>query len=352
MIIRRFSQAAAVLIAILTPMFASAHEVYVLSTDQVGQALATPSFNMLTVAKQNSGQFLMWAAIGIVAVFLVLWVSTMPWVEQVFDPILEGFRKYAPFIARVTIGISFLAAAYFQASYGPELPLALNYGTFAPLVTGLLVAIGVMCILGLYVRLAAVVGIILYALSVWNHGWYMLTYINYLGELIVLLILGSHNFSLDNLLARGRKGTTAATTGLHKVQEFLALRSFAILRVLFGTALIYASTYAKIIHNDLALLTVQQYHLDKIMGFEPHFLVLGAAIVELAIGLFFILGIEIRFTALFFLFWLSLSLIFFGEAVWPHFMLIGIPIAYLSYGYDRYSVEGWLFRNKKRMPVL
>jgi uncharacterized membrane protein YphA (DoxX/SURF4 family) len=125
-----------------------------------------------------------------------------------------------------------------------------------------------------------------------------------------------------------------------------------ILRILFGTALIYASAYAKIIYNNLALFTVEKYHLDHILGFEPHFLVLGAAIVEVLIGLFFILGIELRFTALFFLFWLTLSLIFFGEVVWPHLMLIGIPIAYICYGYDQYSLEGWLFRKKKYAPVL
>ncbi len=202
-----------------------------------------------------------------------------------------------------------------------------------------------MAILGLYVRLAALVALVLYVIAIRNHGWYMLTYVNYLGEIIVLLILGSHNFSLDTLMATKKKV-------VNKVQAYLAPRSFMILRVLFGVALIYASAYAKIIHNNLALFTVEQYHLDKILGFEPHFLVLGAAIVELAIGLFFILGIEIRFTAFFLLFWLTLSLIFFGEVVWPHLILIGIPIAYIFYGYDRYSLEGWLFRKKKYEPVL
>jgi uncharacterized membrane protein YphA (DoxX/SURF4 family) len=213
-----------------------------------------------------------------------------------------------------------------------------------------------MAIFGLYVRLAASAALILYIIAVWNHGWYMLTYVNYLGEIIVLLILGSHNFSLDNYLARGKKSVCRSSAAfmiwIRKVQAYLAPRSFAILRVLFGVALIYASAYAKIIHNNLALFTVEQYHLDKLMGFEPHFLVLGAAIVELAIGLFFIFGIEIRFTSLFLLFWLTLSLIFFGEVVWPHLILIGIPIAYIFYGYDNYSLEGWLFRKKKYEPVL
>lgn len=338
------------------PASASAHEVYVLDSGQINQAINTPSFNMLAVAQDEAGEFTFWAFIGVLTVFGIFWISTLRFLEKRLDPFFVRLRKYATVIARVTIGLSFLAAAYYQAIYGPELPIAANFGAWGGLVTVILVIIGLMAIFGLYVRLAASAALILYIIAVWNHGWYMLTYVNYLGEIIVLLVLGSHNFSLDNYLARGKKSVGKSSAvfmiWIRKVQAYLAPRSFMILRVLFGVALIYASAYAKIIHNNLALFTVEQYHLDKLMGFEPHFLVLGAAIVELAIGLFFIFGIEIRFTALFLLFWLTLSLIFFGEVVWPHLILIGIPIAYICYGYDKYSLEGWLFRKKKYEPVL
>jgi uncharacterized membrane protein YphA (DoxX/SURF4 family) len=133
--------------------------------------------------------------------------------------------------------------------------------------------------------------------------------------------------------------------------------AFPILRVTFGIALIYASAYAKILHNNLALqvaslpLAGHPYSLAHYFGFEPQFLVLGAAIIELVIGLFFVLGIEIRFTSLFLLFWLSLSLWYFGETVWPHIILIGIPLAFILHGYDKYSVEGRLFKKRLREPV-
>lgn len=124
------------------------------------------------------------------------------------------------------------------------------------------------------------------------------------------------------------------------------------MRVLFGVALIYTSFYAKILHSDLALLTVQKYDLTRYLHFEPHFLVVGAACVEIVIGLFFVLGIEIRFTSLFLLFWLTQSLLFFGEVVWPHIILIGIPIAFFFYGYDKYSIEGHFFKKGNIEPVL
>ncbi|MDR3558757.1 MAG: hypothetical protein P4L61_04460, partial [Candidatus Pacebacteria bacterium] len=290
------------------PAIASAHEVYVLSPAEITQAIGTPSFDLLAVAEQNLGQFVFWAFIGILLVFGVFWISIVRFLERQLDPMLAKLRRFTPFIARFTIGVSFLAGAYYQATYGPELPLS-SLGPWAGLVTVTLVVIGTLAILGLYMRIAAFIALVLYCVTVALHGSYMLTYVNYLGEIIVLLILGAHSFSLDTYLAKGKKTAQKSRSVLaiwsKKIQSYLTPRSFMILRILFGTALIYASAYAKIIHNNLALFTVEKYHLDHLLGFEPHFLVLGAAIVELLIGLFFILGIELRFTALFFLFWLT-----------------------------------------------
>jgi hypothetical protein len=121
---------------------------------------------------------------------------------------------------------------------------------------------------------------------------------------------------------------------------------------LFGISALYASWYAKLFHSNLALNTVTDYHLTKYFHFSALFIVLGALIVESLIGFFFILGIEIRFTALFFLVFLTLSLFFFGEVVWPHLILIGVNIAFILHGYDKYSIEGRFFEKDNREPVL
>jgi hypothetical protein len=44
--------------------------------------------------------------------------------------------------------------------------------------------------------------------------------------------------------------------------------------------------------------------------------------------------------------------LFFGEVVWPHIILIGIPIAFFVYGYDRYSVEGYFLKHGDCEPIL
>ena len=324
------------LASFFVPAIASAHEVYVLSKTEIANALITPPFDMLAVVRSDLGNFAFWGFIAVLVVFGVFFISISRTLEKRFDPVLTRGRKYAPLIARVTVGISFIAAAYYQASYGPELPLLPAFGMYTPLITAVLVVIGLLIIFGIYARVAALVALLLFTYAVYRNGMYMLTYTNYLGEILVLLILGSH----ENL------------------KNKLAPYSFLLLRVCFGISLFYASIYAKILHNNLALdvasmpLGGHMVTIAAALGFEPHFLVLGAAIIEIVVALFFILGLEIRFTSIFLLFWLSLSLWWFGEVVWPHIILIGIPIAFILYGYDQYSLEGRFFKKGKREPVL
>ena len=342
---------------VLLPRVVSAHEIYVLSSTEITKALGIAPFNMFQVLLENLTRFVFYAFLGILGVIFIFFISTIRFLEKKIDPFLERIRIYAPLIARVTVGLSFLAAAYYQATYGPELPIASTYGQFVGLATVVLIVIGILIIFGLFTRVAAFIALSMYSIAVYFHGIYMFTYINYFGEIMVLLFLGAHSFSLDKWMASKNLSfipnkTTYLNRFWKKIYDFIAPRSFAILRVFFGMSLIYASAYAKIIYNNLALLTVYKYHLDTIFHQEAHFLVLGAAIIELLIGIFFILGIEIRFTALFLLSFLTASLFFFGEVVWPHIILIGIPIAFIFYGYDQYSLEGYLFSKKKYKPIL
>ena len=124
-----------ILLTLFVPHIVSAHEVYVLTPAQITDAVHMPPFNMLAVAEQNLGQFTFWAFISTLVVFIVFFSSISRWLEKKFDPFFTRIKKYAPAIARVTVGVSFLAAAYYQASYGPELPLAPAYGIFTPAVT-------------------------------------------------------------------------------------------------------------------------------------------------------------------------------------------------------------------------
>ena len=94
------------------------------------------------------------------------------------------------------------------------------------------------------------------------------------------------------------------------------------------------------------------YNLTQYFPFDPLFIVLGAGIIEFLAGVFIIVGFEIRHTVLFLLFWLTLSLLFFQESVWPHLVLVGVLVALFMRGYDRYTVEGRFWGTGGREPVL
>lgn len=333
--------------ALFLPALVSAHEVYVLPKATIEHAIATPGFNEWQVIFQNIDQFVLWGFIAALTIFVVFFVGISRVLERSLEPLLRKLPPYAPVVSRITIALSFLAAAYYQALCGPELPLVGTFGTYSGVVTLLLILTGLMLLFGLYVRTAALIALALLLVEIAAHGWYMLTYTNYFGEIVLLLILGSHLLGFHD-----KHDDRRAPRWFARLKERLAPYGLLILRVAFGISLLYASLYAKIIHNQLALSVAYAYPpLVHFFGFEPHFLVLGAGIIEILIAVFFIVGFEIRFTSFFLLFWLSLSLWYFGEVVWPHLILIGIPIAFIFYGYDDYTLEGRFFK-KGRRPVL
>ena len=334
--------------ALIAPSIASAHEVYVLTPEQLKAGLAAPSFSMVSELLENMHQFMFWAFMSISVVVFIFLLSTSKRLEKKLSPSILRVKHYAPKVARITVGLSFFAAGYYRALFGPELPLIRLYGSYAGAVDVLLFILGFLILCNLYIRTAAFISLALFALAVKEKGMYMLTYTNYLGELVVLLLLSEITGKKKKHLSPFFK-----TIAAH-YERF----RFPFLRVTFGVALIYASLYAKFIHNNLALQVAQMpleghvLNVAATLGFEPHFLVLGAGILEIVLGLFFIFGFEIRFAALFLEFWLTLSLCYFGESVWPHIVLIGIPIAFFLHGYDKYSLEGYFFKKGSREPVL
>jgi uncharacterized membrane protein YphA (DoxX/SURF4 family) len=359
----RASAALGALGAFFLPLAASAHEVYVLTQAEIAKDIAEPPFSSWDVMMGDFHHFMFWAMVAVGAVLLIFGVSVSRTLEDALTPLFSRLRPYAPAVSRITVGIAFLAAAYYSSAYGPELPLAASWGAYTPLIQAVMAITGLCILFGFWTRAAAAVGLALFAINVYFQGWYMLTYTNYLGEILVLLLIGTHRLGID--WGRGTAADTAARGlrgALRRLARALAPASMAILRVCFGISLLYASVYAKFLHNQLALdvasgtgllptIMPHAYTVAEYLGFEPHFLVLGAGIVEIVIALFFILGIEIRFTSLFLEVWLALSLWYFGEVVWPHLILIGIPIAFIFYGYDKYSVEGLFFKDPKRQPV-
>ena len=322
---------------LLTFNFASAHEVYVLSPETIAQAMTMPPLQVFDIIYNNTGRFFFWGFIVIWAIFTVLSISVSKGVERFLDPKLSRLKPYAPLVARTALGLGLISSALHGALFGPELPLA--FVPFSETILSVALAlIGLSLLLDRGTVYAILAFFLLYLTAFALKGPYMLMYTEYLGLA-----------SLSLAASRGR------VPYVQSVVSWIRVHAYMIFRVTFGFALIAASTYAKFIHAELALQTVIQYRLTDYFPFSPEFIVLGAFAIELLAGLFIALGIEVRFASLFLLFWLTLSQLYFREAVWPHIVLFGSAAALFMHGYDKYTLQWGLMKMRNphaREPVL
>lgn len=332
---------------LIVPAIASAHEVYVLDSDPIEKALSVASPNPFTAYIGNEHQFFFWGFVSFVVVSTILCASVFRLFERRLDPIFFFLKRFAHVLVRFTIAASLISFGMYSALFGPELPFEQLFGDASGLAQVGLMALGVFILLGLYVRTTAAILLALYVYAYTVFGWYIFTYTDHLGAFLLLLLLGSGPWSLDRRVNGGRMPAT-----LRMFFHHLSPYAFPIMRILFGFGIMFASIYAKFIHSQLALDVVNQYHLTNYFPFDPLFVVLGALIIEFLAGLMMFLGIEIRWTGLFLIFWLTLSLIYFQEAVWPHIVLFGLGLAIFCHGYDRYSLEGLILKRRGYEPVL
>jgi len=346
-ILQRVSLSILFLVLFLMPFTAVfAHEVYVLSSEDVSMILSTESQSPFLAIEANQLDFFMWAFISIMIVSIVFFVSIARPVEKFFDPILFKLkRKFGFIVIRLSIGLALFASGYYNSLFGPELPLSSIFGQYADFVGVTLMIVGLLILIGFLTRTMGIIALSVALFAVYQKGFYILTYANYIGDILFVSFLGAHVWSLDKHLLEwhGFMGV---------IERFVEKYSFLMLRITFGISLIYASVYAKFIHSELALRTVIDYNLTDYFHFDPLFIVLGAGIIEITIGIFIIIGFEVRFASLFLMIFLTLSLLYFGEAVWPHIVLFGGALALFIHGYDRYSIEGYFFKNAQHEPVL
>jgi uncharacterized membrane protein YphA (DoxX/SURF4 family) len=313
---------------------AYAHEVYVLDSDTIAAALEQPPLQVFAIIFNDTQQFFFWFFLTTLILVVVAFASVSKRLEHIFDPYLLRLKRYAPLIGRVTLGLSVCASAYYSALFGPELPLSnlLPQLYVAPFRLFLAV-VGVCVTIGYHTRIMALFLIGVYAWIATKYSVYVLTYANYLGEMLIAFTVGGSLYAFD-------KSTPKSTPKfLRGFIKFTEEHAFLFLRIGFGVSLIYASMYAKFFHAQLAITTVIQYNLTDYFPFSPEFIVLGAFAIEILLGVLFIIGIEIRFAAIFLTIFLILSLVYFKEAVWPHLILAGGAMTIFAYGYGPYTLE-------------
>lgn len=335
-----------ILSAFFLPLAVSAHEVYVLDQPTIDAAMAAVSPNPFLAYIGNEYHFYFWAIVSIVVVLTIAAVTFFRLFEKRCDPFLFKMKKFALPVARVTVGLCFIAFAYSGNLYGSELFLDRGFSILAPYFQVLIAILGLFAVVGYRTRIVGASMVLLYLGALYAYGTYILTYTDFLGAALLLMILGGGKFSLDEALK------LRATPALLSFTKPLQPYAFLLLRICFGWGVLFASVYAKYIHSQLALSVVTTYDLTRFFPFDPLFVVLGALIIEFLAGLMILLGIAVRWTVLFLAMWLTLSLLYFQELIWPHGILFGLALAIFLHGYDRYTLEGRFLKRGNQEPVL
>lgn len=299
------------------PIVAQAHEAYVLPQDFFWQQITKPINPLAFEALRNPTNLkvTLFISIGVIIVFLLNFLFRLSWIGQKFNQSFEKLSNFGPVFVRIAIAAAFYFGAKSNAFLGPELPLA--HMPLPHLMQWGLYIISAMILLGIFTEIAAIVGLIIFSIGFFAFGAYLATYLNYLGELIILVLFGMRRFSFDKLLFGPLKNWRA------KWEPY----ETTIIRVFYGAALIVAGITVKFLHPELTLRVINDWNLTQFHWLFPHdplLVVLGGGLAEATIGLFIILGFEIRLTVLISLFYITLSLGFFRELVWPHILLYGI----------------------------
>lgn len=322
---------------------ASAHEAYVLPYDSfwsgIHQSFSFRAFNAI----QNPHDVYLIVVIGL-SVFALLILNFFFRRSNLGQKLFNKVEHYAhigPHFVRITIAIALFFSALSNTFLGPELHESAF--AFPQIIQILLFAISIMIAVGFLTEVAALIGVLIFVYSFFIFGSYVLTYLNHLGELIVLLLFGMRIFSVDKYL-------------FGPLRHFRSFEKYetVIVRVMYGLALIYAGIAVKLLHPDLTISVINTWHLTKfgwLFPSDPLLITLGAGIVESLMGLFIIFGFEMHLAVLISLFYITLSLFYFRELVWPHLLLYGISFNLLLQP-EIFTLDHVLFKHHRKGRAL
>jgi uncharacterized membrane protein YphA (DoxX/SURF4 family) len=346
-----------VFFALLLPIQAAAHEVYVLPTNVTKVGLQIYSFDILERALSTSHDrtiiyTLLGSIIALIAIFTYL--THTRWAEHLSRN-FQAVRPYAAFVIRIGFAISLIMGAMNHNLFGPEIAvneasvggysmIFLHYGSFIQYASFFA---GILILFGLFTRLAGLVGILIYILAFLDVGHYMINYINYFGEAVVMAVEGGGVLALDIILKKKRHYFREHFNRLYsRLEEWGSRYSFPIFRMTFGFALLYAAISVKFLHSIVTYNVVVTYNLNKgVIGPELFTLIFG--ILEVTIALMVIFGVLVREATIATAFVLTSSILYFGEIVWPHIILGALCIGIFLHGDDRLCISNWLYRGEK-----
>lgn len=323
------------------PTLVFAHENYVLPANDIERGMNDWSINVLDALKNPDNiLIILYVGTGMLVVFGLYYLFFTSRLGIALDRRIKKLEPLGHVVLRVALALSFIASAYFNSFLGPEIPLiSLPLGLALKPV---LYIIGVFLLVGLFSEIVGMIGLAILLLVTLVYKDYTITYFNYYGEFIALILYGSMVFSLDSLLLK-------ASWFAKKFHDW----EIPLIRITYGISILYPAITIKLLHPAIILQIVNQYKLNQINWLfpsDPLLISLGSGLTQVALGLFIIIGFETRLNSLATLVLYVLSIMFFQEAVWPHYILLALALYLAINNGGEYSIDNLLQKQalKKR----
>jgi hypothetical protein len=337
---KTFSFAALVFtLFMIMPYSVRAHEAYVIDQDEFWSQLHTPfSASAFNAWKSpHNVEITIKVAIGVLVLLGANYLFRKSKLGQIVHRWFDSFAYISPLFTRAAISASLFLSAYTWHFLGPEMPL--TEFPLAGIMRALLFAASIMIGFGFLTELGAILAGIVFTVGFSIYGLYLVTYLQYVGELIVLFLFGMRRLSVDQFIL----GPLKRLVHWEKYE-------ISIVRICYGLALMFAAITVKFGHPALTSEVAINYNLSQfhwLFPSDPLLIVLGAGIAEAAIGLFIILGLELRLMIFIGLFYITLSLLYFKESVWPHWMLYGTSLS-LLFQPEIFTIDHFLFSKHRK----
>ncbi len=324
-------------LALLLPLTAAAHENYVLTHNQIDAGMKDWSVNVFSALKDPVNlkmSILIGLAIGLGILLYYFFEKSKP--GLLLDWYLKKLEPLGHVVLRVALAASFLFSARTLSYLGPEISVfSLPLGH---IIHYALYVLGVLLLLGLYSEFVGWVSLAIIVLATFAYKDYILTYFNYYGEFVALMVFGSRILSLDRVRA-----------GAKKISEKYRDYERAIIRITYGISILYPAISIKLLHPSIIVEIVNQYHLNQFHWLFPHdplLISLGTGLAQVVLGIFLIIGFETRLSTFVTFVLMSMSVLFFKEAVWPHYILLALALYLMINNGGDFSLDHKIIKNK------
>ena len=309
---------------------AHAHVRYVLP--EAAQQPGTDWAFLLEAATQGRTWFIALALTGIsVAAFHL--VKRIQFIRKEAHHIKargESYRALAPWTLRISLGIALLGAAGAGDFLSPAVSGA---GVLAPIE----LVIGFLLLIGFLTGPAALATIALWIIAIFRFPE-LLGSFEIPVAAMALILWGSSRPGADDLLNIPFMPDLG-----HHVRRY----GLPLLRIGVGVTLMFLAVYEKLLNPREAAAVVELYDLGIIIPVTTARWVLGAGLVEAAVGLAVFLGWRTRIMSGVAFAVMRVTFFAFGDAVYAHVVLFGALSMLIALGPGKPSVDSWLLKKEK-----